>query len=99
VSVAPNESIKSPDAVPKPEHYAIRDVTNPRGFVRVIRDHWWWCLDGDPTRAVIYVGKKKTFHSPQCNSHRSIVERIAVPFESAVVCHVPLAFVTADRDQ
>jgi hypothetical protein len=82
------------------EHYVIRDVTSPVGVVRVLRDRWWWCLDGDPRKAVFYIGRgrfaSRRAGSPQCNGNKAITERIPVPFPSAVVCHVPIAFVPVE---
>ena len=84
----------------QPTHYVLRDVTNPRGVVRVLRDHWWWCVDGDPRKAVFYIGggrfAGRRIGSPQCNSNRAITERIPVPFGSAVIRQIPLAFVPAE---
>jgi hypothetical protein len=80
------------------EHYVVRDVTNQRGTVRVIRDHYWWCLDGDHERAVFYIGRTKRARvgSPQCNSNRMITERIVTPFEQAIICKIPIAFVPVE---
>lgn len=75
------------------EHYVLRDVTSPRGVVRVLRDHWWWCINDNPSKAVFYVGVKRKSMSPQCNRDRRIVERIPVPFETATICQIPIAFV------
>lgn len=82
-----------------PEHYVIRDVTDPRGTVRVLRDHWWWCVDGDPRKAIFYVGRpnsRRHVGSPQCNSNRAITERITTPFETASVCQIPIAFIPVE---
>jgi hypothetical protein len=81
------------------EYFVVRDVTDPRGVVRVLRDHWWWCLDGDHQRAVFYIGRTKRPRagSPQCNSNRSITERIKVPFEQAVIRRIPIAFVPVEE--
>jgi hypothetical protein len=85
------------------EHYVIRDVTDPKGVVRVLRDKWWWCVDGDPRKAVFFIGRgrlaRRHVGSPQCNSNRWITERITTPFESAVVTQIQLAFVPIDRDE
>jgi hypothetical protein len=90
-------------AVPATTAYVLRDVTDPRGVVRVLRDHWWWCVDGDPRKAVFYIGHgrfaKPRVGSPQCNSNRSISERIPVPFETAVLCQIPMAFAPVERDE
>ena len=81
-----------------PEQYIIRDVTNPRGVVRALRDHWWWCIDGEPSKAVFYIGRGRGLRvgSPQCNSNRAITERIPVPFERASIYQIPVAFVPVE---
>lgn len=84
------------------DQYVLRDVTDPRGVVRVLRDRWWWCVDGDPRKAVFYIGRgrfaRRHVGSPQCNGNRLITERIPVPFESASIVLVPIAFVPAERE-
>lgn len=75
--------------------YRIVDVTPDKavGSVRVIRNHWWWLIDGDPSKAVFYVGTGwRTRWSPQCNTDRRIVDSLGVPFEGAKVTFVPIAF-------
>lgn len=58
--------------------FHIYDVTNPfldgrdQGVtnVRIFKNYWWLCVDGDPTKALFY----SQFYNPQCNSNKAIME-------------------------
>jgi len=82
------------------EHFVIRDVTEARGTVRVLRNHWWWCVGSDPRKAIFYIGKTKRFRvgAPQCNSNRYIAERVTNPIDGAALCQLPVAFVPLEAD-
>lgn len=86
-------------AIP-PEHYGTLDVLEPKGIVQVYDNRWWWCLDGDPRKAIFYHGRDKRRYpgSPQCNGNKSISERIPVPFDNAALVFVPRAFVPWKED-
>lgn len=73
-----------------------RNVVDPSGIVQVYKNFWWWCIDGDPKRAIFYRLTPRSTGSPQCNSNESIArgvgEKLGYP-EGAQLIHIPLAFV------
>lgn len=75
--------------------YRVMDVTQvDGGLIRVIRNHWWWCEDGNPQKAIFYIGAGwRKCYSPQCNSDKRVVESIGVPFENAQIVQIQTAFV------
>lgn len=78
-----------------PSDYVERNVTNPSGIVQVYKDFWWWCMDGDPTRAVFYTAGRRGIGSPQCNSNRAVSERVGKNLGHdlrAQLIQIPLAF-------
>lgn len=85
-----NEETKLPDK------YSTFDVTNPSGIVQVYRDYYWWCVGGDPTKALFYYFTKKSVGAPQCNYNRDCCEAVGerLGYSSfASVVKIPLAFV------
>lgn len=91
----------TPDAPPSKlfaDYYRTRDVSEPRGVVRVMKDRWWWCIAGDASRALFYVGKNARFASPQCNVNRAICERIRPPHPDAELVYLPVAFAPEPRE-
>lgn len=79
----------------KRSEYKERDVVEPKGIVQVMRDHWWWCMDGDPKRALFYAPRMRDVGSPQCNSIEAVAKRIGENLghdKAAVLIHIPLAF-------
>jgi hypothetical protein len=60
-------------------HYTTYDiVSHPESYRAVIacRNIWVWCVDGDPTKAVIYTGSDNRSFSLQGNSVKCIAEGI-----------------------
>ena len=53
--------------------YSEVDLTNPKDVVQVLKARWFWCIDGDSQRGIIY-----NTYSPQCNKDKSIAERFPV---------------------
>lgn len=77
------------------DNYTPRNVVEPKGIVQVMRDSWWWCIDGDPTKAIFYTPRRKGVGSPQCNSNRAIAERVGQSLGHdmrAQLIQIPLAF-------
>ena len=75
--------------------YLTVNVIDPEGVVAVYRDHWWWCVDGDPTKALFYRGHWR-IGTPQCNSNKKVSEMIGAKLgyhEFASLIQIPLAFV------
>lgn len=56
--------------------YITHNVLDPTGIVQVYKDYWWWCVDGDPKKALFYRPGRRGFGSPQCNSNKTISERV-----------------------
>lgn len=58
--------------------YHTVDVTIPKSYSTVRKDHYWLCEDGDPTKAL--------FHNqtPQCNKDHRIAEWV---FKNAYKAH------------
>lgn len=50
--------------------YKTVDVSKPLNGRVVVMNRHWLCVDGDPSKAVIYD------ETPQCNAHQSIVDRM-----------------------
>jgi hypothetical protein len=81
-------------------------IGEPSGVVRVLKNHWWCCVDGDPTRTLFYIGgpphRKTNFSSPQCNSDKRVAEYInkansmGYP-EGSQLVFIPLAFVPIEK--
>lgn len=72
-------------------------TTEGKSTVRIIRDAYWWCREGDHRRALVY---KK--YNPQCNHIRSIAlsfKSIKRLFPDAELIKIPLAFCPLDTDQ
>ncbi len=83
--------------------YIERDVIHPSGIVQVYKDYWWWCVNGDPTRAIFYCYKGKypyarRMGAPQCNADKRICQMknadncMNYP-EGTQLIQIPLAFV------
>ena len=80
--------------------YIERNVIDPTGIVQVYRDYWWWCVNGDPTRAIFYImgfGQRE-IGSPQCNANKSVCEIVNANNhmnypEGTELIQIPLAFV------
>lgn len=74
-----------------------RDVTQPDGIVQVYRNFWWWCVDGDPRKALFYCPRgRRDVGSPQCNQSEAVAKRIGEDLhyvECAQMVQIPLAFV------
>lgn len=76
--------------------YATRNVLEPKGIVKTYRDFWWWCVDGDPKKAIVYKPSRYGEY-PQCNSSekcaRVVGEKLLSEYpEGAQLIHIPLAF-------
>lgn len=80
-----------------PESFYIeRNVVDPEGIVQVYKDRWWWCVEGDPKRALFYRRHKRDVGSPQCNGSQALAESVGANLkhaERAQLIHIPLAFV------
>ena len=89
----PSGSNVAPLDIP-PDRYVTRDVTVAKGVVRVIKDHWWWCVNGDAKKAVFYVARRpRDIGSPQCNTSRWLAERIMPSLPGALLVKIETAFV------
>ena len=76
--------------------FITHNVIEPKGIVQVYRDFWWWCLDGDPSRALFYRPRKRGCGSPQCNSSEAVVRKVGEGLghdKRAKLIQIPLAFV------
>lgn len=72
------------------------NVLEPAGEVQVYRNYWWWCVDGDPKRALFYARRKHEVGSPQCNFNKAVAEVVGKKLEQdsiAQLIQIPLAFV------
>lgn len=72
------------------------DVVNPQGIVQVYRNYWWWCVDGDPTKAIFYKTSSRSPGHAQCNSNKEIAQGVGdkQPYPvGAQLVQIPLAFV------
>lgn len=72
------------------------NVVDPKGIVQVYRDSWWWCIDGDPKRALFYGASRRHRGFAQCNTNpaiaRTLGERNGYD-KVAQMVQIPLAFV------
>ncbi len=79
------------------DSYVAVNVVDPSDVVQVYKDFWWWCLDGDPTKAIFYkCNIRGGIGSPQCNSNKEIAETVGKRLkhnERAQLIQIPLAFV------
>jgi hypothetical protein len=76
--------------------YVERNVVEPKGIVQVHRDYWFWCVDGDPKRALFYTGGRRGYGHPQCNSSQTTAQRVGESLKHdtrAQLVQIPLAFV------
>lgn len=81
---------------PTEKNYVTHDVINPRGVVCVYRDSWWWCIDGDPSKALFYKVGRKGHGSPQCNMNKTVAELVGSNLghdKRAQLIQIPMAFV------
>ena len=70
--------------------YPLAELILPRsGFLKCFIDYWWAVTEDDQ---VLFYRKK--FHSPQCNSNKTIVERLCP--RGTVPRFVPVAFLPVD---
>lgn len=70
------------------------DAINPKGIVQVYRDYWWWCVDGDPTKALVY--NARGLFAPQCNRDEACARAVGTKLghdTRAQLVQIPLAFV------
>lgn len=77
------------------EDYRERNVVDPKGIVQVMKDYWWWCVDGDPTRALFYAPRRSEIGSPQCNQVEAVSRRVGENLghdKRAQLVHIPVAF-------
>ena len=75
--------------------YKERNVVDPKGIVRVMRDYWWWCVGGEPTRALFYAPRRSELGSPQCNSNEIVARKVGTSLGHdmrAELIKIPLAF-------
>ncbi len=71
------------------------DVVNPDGIVQVYRDYYWWCIDGDPRRALFF-GNSIKEGRPQCNYNEDLAKYIGLKLghdKIAKLIQIHLAFV------
>jgi hypothetical protein len=77
------------------DQYVERNVLDTNGIVQVFRDYWWWCIEGDPKRALFFC-MLRGIGSPQCNLKREIAEAIGERLghnKCAKLVQIPLALV------
>ena len=68
--------------------YSTKDVVTPsNGLFNIRIGYWWWCEDGDPTKAVFYKG-----HAPQCNPDRKILEHYEKPYDGCELVKIPVSY-------
>jgi hypothetical protein len=75
--------------------YKERNVVDPKGIVQVMKNYWWWCVVGDPTRALFYAPRKSGIGSPQCNPIEAVAQRVGENLghdKRAQLIQIPLAF-------
>lgn len=75
--------------------YKERNVIDPKGIVQVMKGFWWWCIDGDPTKALFYAPKRKEIGSPQCNSVEAVARTVGARLghdQRAQLVQIPVAF-------
>lgn len=77
--------------------YIRRNVIDPKGIVQVYKNYWWWCEDGDPTKALFYKATEKwrSTGAPQCNANEDIARSIGARLnygENIKLVQIPLAF-------
>ena len=69
------------------------DCTDPGpfGVVRVVDKHWWWCVDGDPKKALFKIGDPM---SPVANRHEDIAAswNFIDPKHSAQLVYIERAY-------
>jgi hypothetical protein len=76
------------------EDFKERNVVDPSGIVQVIKNYWWWCVDGDPARALFYAPRRSEIGSPQCNQSEAIARRVGESLghdKRAQMVQIPLA--------
>lgn len=81
------------------EQYKEVNVIEPNGVVQVFKNYWWWCVEGDPTRALFYAPGKRDVGSPQCNFNHALALRIGESLaheQRAKLIQIPLAFAPWD---
>jgi hypothetical protein len=77
--------------------YFEQDVLEPtHSIVSVYRDYWWWCVEGDPKRALFWrssdrdrVGHAQCNHSKECAE--AVGKRLGHDTRATLV-QIPLAF-------
>lgn len=75
--------------------FILLDVTKPfsSGVCTVLLDRWWWCDNGDITKAVFYEDGKRRY--PQCNTCKLVmrdIERCIETIPNVQIVKIPLAF-------
>lgn len=75
-----------------------RNVVDPSGIVQVYKNYWWWCVEGDPTRAIFFVRGRSSrdIGSAQCNHSQEIAQAVGEKMDYstwAQLVQIPLAFV------
>lgn len=66
-----------------------------RGPLMVYQDHWW-AVDAQGN-ALFYTGGRKRHNSPQCNTNKLIVERIAASYPEPTTAQLlPWAYLQFD---
>jgi hypothetical protein len=64
----------------------VSDLTTPQAGRSVMLDHWWLVTDDD--EVLFY----KHITSPQCNTNRSIVERLGTKEIKTTPRYIPIAY-------
>ncbi len=76
--------------------YVERNVVEPKGIVQVHKDYWWWCVEGDPKRALFATWKASDIGSPQCNANEELARVVGTKLghdQRAKLIQIPMAFV------
>jgi hypothetical protein len=80
----------------KTTDYVERNVIDPKGIVQVYRDSWFWCVEGDPKRALFYTAGRRGVGSPQCNLNQAVAQRVGENLKHdtrAQLVQIPMAFI------
>lgn len=77
------------------DRYVERDVVDPNGIVQVKKDYWWWCVEGDPKRALFFCPNGRGVGSPQCNYDENLARLVGQKLghdKRAQLIQIPMAF-------
>jgi hypothetical protein len=77
------------------EKYVEYNAIDPTGIVQVYRNYYWWCVDGDPKRALLYKPHRSQIGAPQCNANETLARAVGERLQHdkyAMLVKLKLAF-------